>query len=57
MRRGLETMRKTDEERIEECLMCDYLDECAETIQDPEEYEDGSCKQKEIFKADVRHNN
>lgn len=50
-------MSKSDLERVEECLMCDYLDECMETIPNPEENEDGSCKQKEIFKTDIRHNN
>ena len=40
----------TYRQRIFECLSCPYIDKCVKTIEKPEEYEDGSCKEKEVFK-------
>lgn len=36
--------------RIGECLFCKYFDRCTNEVDDPEEYPDLSCKQKDIFK-------
>lgn len=36
--------------RIAECVLCEYFDRCMNEVDDPEEYPDGSCRQKDIFK-------
>ena len=38
-----------DTQKMIECLFCPYMDLCIKTIENPEECEDGSCKEKEVF--------
>lgn len=38
-----------DAKRILECLRCEYYCRCEETVQEPEDNPDGSCKTKEEF--------
>jgi len=40
---------KSNKERIMECLTCEYAEICYETVEKPEDYEDGTCKTKRIF--------
>ena len=42
-----------DTQKMIECLFCPYMDLCVETIEDPEEYEDGRCKQRDTFRDQV----
>ena len=42
-----------DTQKMIECLFCPYMDLCVETIEDPEEYEDGRCKQRDAFRDQV----
>ena len=42
-----------DTQKTIECLFCPYMDLCVETIEDPEEYEDGRCKQRDAFRDQV----
>lgn len=42
--------------RIAECLFCKYFDRCMNEVDDPEEYPDLSCKQKDIFKEREANN-
>lgn len=37
-------------QRIAECVLCKYFNECMAETDDPEEYPDGSCRQIDIFK-------
>ena len=41
----------TDRQRLFECLLCPYMDECIKTIENPEEHKDGSRKEKEVFES------
>ena len=45
---------KNNVERIMECLACEFFEKCEQEIEDPEEYEDGSCKQRDTFKKNTR---
>lgn len=38
-----------DKQRLLECYSCDYMDECFETIDKPEENVNGTCKTKQNF--------
>lgn len=40
---------KSNKERLMECLMCKYSDECEQTVTIPEDYPDGSCKTKDVL--------
>lgn len=41
---------KSNVERTIESLTCVYFDRCLREVPDPQEYEDGTCKQKDIFR-------
>ena len=36
--------------RIGECLLCEYFNKCLDEIDDPQDYPNGTCKQKDIFR-------
>ena len=42
--------------RIGECLFCEYFNRCMNEVDDPEEYPDLSCKQKDIFRGEEKRN-
>lgn len=39
-----------DSKRILECLTCECIEVCLNTISDPEEYVGGMCRTKDILK-------
>lgn len=44
--------RKSDWWRLRECYLCEYFDWCWDEIPNPQEYPDGSCKQKDVFREE-----
>lgn len=40
---------KIDTERLFECYSCDYFETCIKTIEEPEDFPDGSCKTKSLI--------
>lgn len=43
-------LSKSEQDRILECLYCPFYKGCNETIKQPEDNPDGTCKTKMIFK-------
>lgn len=41
--------KKSDFQRLRECLTCEYIDRCRNEVLEPLEHPDGSCKQREMF--------
>ena len=44
-------------ERLKECYRCPYFERCKMEVEDPEEYPDGSCMQKDVYKTKGETNN
>ena len=42
---------KSDKERIAECLECELIETCFNTVPYPEEYADGTCKTKDALRG------
>lgn len=42
--------KASDLKRKMECMMCRYIETCLDTIPDPEEYGDGTCRTKDELK-------
>lgn len=42
-------MTKQDVKRLYECYTCEYFETCIKTIEEPEDYPDGSCKTKSLI--------
>ena len=38
---------KSNIERLKECVFCPYFEICEESIEYPQDFEDGSCKTRE----------
>ncbi len=44
----------SDHKRIMECMKCEHMDICFNTVPTPEEYGDGTCKTKDMLKERER---
>ncbi len=40
----------SDFKRIMECMKCEYMERCFNTVSAPEEYENGTCRTKDVLK-------
>ena len=43
-----------DKKRLLECLGCRYFRQCCQTVKEPEDNQDGSCKTKMLFEEDFQ---
>ena len=43
-------LSKNDVKRLYECAECDYYERCIDTVQEPSDNPDGTCKTKAEFK-------
>lgn len=47
--RQVRKLSNEDKTRLLECIHCPFHEECTETVEKPEDNEDGSCKTKQQF--------
>lgn len=45
----ISSLSDEDKNRLLECLHCPFHEECRETVEKPEDADDGSCKTKQQF--------
>ena len=48
--KAIRALSDEDKDRLRECLYCSFRKECEETIENPIDNDDGSCKTKDEFK-------
>lgn len=48
--KAIRALSDEDKDRLLECLYCGFRKECKETIENPIDNDDGSCKTKDEFK-------
>lgn len=47
--KAIRSLSDEDKDRLRECLYCAFHEECEETIENPIDNDDGSCKTKQQF--------
>ena len=47
--REVRELSNEDKARLLECIHCPFHEECTDTVENPEDNDDGSCKTKQQF--------